>query len=74
MNQSTLKMFPALTCRGRSLAKQRGVTSIEYALLASLIAVMIAVNVDVVGAAVKSMYGIVSSKVSQVVQQTGAGN
>lgn len=49
------------------IADQDGVTSIEYALLAALIFVVIVASVVVLGAAVEAMYDGVAQKVSDAV-------
>lgn len=47
---------------------ESGVTSIEYALIGSLIAVVIVVSVANVGAAVQGLYEFVADKVAEAVQ------
>lgn len=50
------------------IADQDGVTSIEYALLAALIFIVIVASVVALGAAVEAMYGDVAQKVSDAVK------
>lgn len=50
-----------------SQRRQDGVTSIEYALLASLIAMAIVVGVGALGTEVKAMYEYIAEKVVEVV-------
>lgn len=46
------------------ICSEKGVTSIEYALLASLIAMMILASVNTLGGSVKALYEDVAQKVS----------
>lgn len=47
---------------------ESGVTSIEYALIGSLIAVVIVVSVGNVGSAVNGLYELVAGKVAEAMQ------
>ena len=47
---------------------ESGVTSIEYALIGSLIAVVIVLSVANVGAAVQGLFDLVAGKVAEAVQ------
>ena len=49
-------------------SSESGVTSIEYALIGSLIAVVIVVSVGNVGAAVQGLYELVAEKVAEAVK------
>lgn len=49
-------------------SSESGVTSIEYALIGSLIAVVIVLSVANVGAAVQGLYELVAEKVAEAVQ------
>lgn len=63
--QSGLTQFQRTTVVGRvSLARQRGVTSIEYALLAALIAMAIIFGVAETGGMLGKLYEFVSTKVT----------
>ena len=58
-NQISMRYLPASTRR------QRGVTSIEYALIGSLIAVAIVVAVAALGVNLGALYDNVANKVAQ---------
>ena len=53
---ATLAGFPALTILSRFLNDERGATAIEYALIASLIAVFIVAAVQTVGTKVSTVF------------------
>lgn len=75
-NDSEMEMLNAssstLSKLGRTVAtfasSESGVTSIEYALIGSLIAVVIVLSVANVGAAVQGLFELVAEKVAEAVQ------
>lgn len=54
------------------MAGEEGVTSIEYALIGSLIAVVIVVAVTAVGTSTSTLFGVVASCVSFAISGAGA--
>lgn len=54
------------------MAGEEGVTSIEYALIGSLIAVVIVVAVTAVGTSTSGLFGLVASCVSFAISGAGA--
>lgn len=59
MNKNSFKQFFRLICR-----EEKAVSSIEYALIASLIAVIIVLSVGTVGTQVGSMFTFVKDQVA----------
>lgn len=57
--------------RRRCARNQRGVTSIEYALIGALIAMAVVATVGVLGVQLQTLYEFVSDKVSCVAQGKG---
>lgn len=52
------------SCAQYSLRRQRGATSIEYALLSALIAVFILISVGNTGLALSSLWGYIADQVT----------
>lgn len=58
-------------CRSCEMRRQRGATSIEYALIGALIAVVIVAAVTVVGSDLGNLFVFVAGEVSAAVSGTG---
>lgn len=67
VNDKQLAMFPVVTI-GSTVSRraQRGVTSIEYALIGALIAVVIVGTVTTLGLTLEDFYTLVSNEVAKV--------
>ena len=69
MSQASSSTLSKLNRAAIAFARdEAGVTSIEYALIGSFIAVLIVVSVGNVGTAVQGLYELVAEKVAEAVQ------
>ena len=69
MSHAPVSMLNKLSRAATAFARaESGVTSIEYALIGSLIAVVIVLSVANVGAAVQGLFDLVAGKVAEAVQ------
>ena len=66
--QQNIRCLASASCAQYNLRRQRGATSIEYALLSTLIAVFILVSVGNTGLALSSFWGYIADQVVAALQ------
>lgn len=66
--QKNIRCMTSASCAQYNLRRQRGATSIEYALLSALIAVFILVSVGNTGSAVSILWSDIADQVTTALQ------